>query len=100
MKTWVVKKRIKGKQNAKPPRSSKQLSKNSKLPPKNSKSLVENPKTVTQKNSKSLLEIPKSVPMNPKLPPNTLELIDPAIIFTPDRKKENTSSLVSIFLFN
>jgi len=96
----VVKKRIKGKQNAKSPKNSKQPSKNSKLPPKSSKLLAENPKTVAQENSKSLPEIPKSVPVNPNMPPNTLELIDPAIIFTPDRKKENTSFLVSIFLSN
>ncbi|XP_060873736.1 m7GpppN-mRNA hydrolase [Metopolophium dirhodum] len=95
LKSWVVKKRIKEKQNAKPPKNSKHPSKNSKLPPKSSKSLVENPKSVAQKNSKSLPENPKSVPVIPKLPPNTLELIDPAIIFTPDKKKENTSFLTS-----
>lgn len=100
MKSWVVKKRIKEKQNAKPPKNSKQPSKNSKLPPKSSKSPAENPKSVAQKNSKSLPENPKSVPVIPKLPPNTLELIDPAIIFTPDRKKENTNFLVSILLSN
>lgn len=92
----MVKKRIKGKQNVKPPKNSKQPSKNSKLPPKSSKSLAENPKVVVQKSSKALPENPKSVPVNPKLPLNTLELIDPAIIFTPDRKKENTSFLVSL----
>ncbi|XP_060850912.1 m7GpppN-mRNA hydrolase [Rhopalosiphum padi] len=95
LKTWVVKKRIKGKQNVKPPKNSKQPSKNSKLPSKSSKTLAENPKMVAQKSSKSLSENLKSVPVNPKLPPNTLELIDPAIIFTPDRKKENTSFLTS-----
>lgn len=99
MKSWVVKKKIRDKQNARSQKSSKQTSKNSKLSPKNSKSLSVNIKTVSE-NSKSLPDNPQSVLVSPTMPPNSLELIDPAIIFTPERKRENLSTLVSILEFN
>lgn len=98
MKSWVVKKKLKRKQNGKIPRKSRQKSKNSKSSMK-TKSLAEKPIS-TQKNSQSLPETQKIVPVNPKLPPKCLELIDPAVIFTPERKKENSSTLVSIFKFS
>lgn len=99
----MTKKRTKGKQNLKASKNSKQAVKNSKSLPKNSKSPSVNPKLITEnpkpahENSKSLPECPKSVLVNPTLPPSSLELIDPAIIFTPDRKKENLNTLVSIY---
>lgn len=102
LKSWVTKKRTKGKQ-VKASKNLKQAVKNSKSLPKNSKSPSVSPKLMTKnpksahENSKSLPESPKSVPVNPTLPPSSLELIDPAIIFTPDRKKENLNTLVSIY---
>lgn len=89
MKSWVVKKKIKDKQNARAKKKSKQT-------PKNSKSLSVNINSVPENSKLSLPENPKSVLVNPKIPPNSLELIDPAIIFTPQRKKETSSTLVSI----
>lgn len=96
MKSWVAKKRTKGKQNLKASKNSKQAVKNSKSLSKNSKLPSVNPKSAHE-NSKSLPESPKSVLVNPTLPPSSLELIDPAIIFTPERKKENLNTLVSIY---
>jgi len=93
LKSWVAKKKIIGKKNAKLPKNSKQS--------KNSKSLSVNPKLPIEKSKlattklKSLPEIPKSVPVSPKMLPNSIELIDPAIIFKPQRKIENSSTLTS-----
>lgn len=94
LKSWVAKKKIKIKRNAKSPKKFKQTSKNSKSLSTNTKSSAEKSKSAPG-NSKTLPENHKSVPMNPKLPPKCLELIDPAIIFTPERKKENLSTLTS-----
>lgn len=97
LKSWVARRKIKAKQSLKPLKNTKQSSKknkNSKNPlalPVNSKLLVEN--------NKSLPENLKSVPVSPKSPPSSIDLIDPAIIFSPRNKKENSSSLVS-FYFN
>jgi len=94
LKSWVVKKKLKPKQNGKSPRKSRQKSKNSKSLPMKNKSLAEKPKS-TQENSQSLPKTQETVPASPKLPPKCLELIDPAIIFTPERKKEISSTLTS-----
>lgn len=89
MKNWVAKKKIKRKQNIKPLKNSKQ---SSKLLPKNSKSTLTESKSAPEK---ILPVTSNSMPVNTKLPPNSLELIDPAIIFTPERKKEYSINLVS-----
>lgn len=65
----------------------------------NTRSPMKKPESALE-NLKSLPENHKSVPVNPKLPPKSLELIDPTILFTPERKKENSSTLVSIFKVN
>lgn len=84
MKNWVAKKKMK----KKPLKNSKQ---STKLLPKNSKS----PSTETKSGPEKLLPVKcNSVPVNTKLPPSSLELIDPAIIFTPERKKECSINLV------
>lgn len=94
MKNWVAKKKIKKKQNVKPIKNSKH---SSKLLPKNSKSpSTGSPKFAPEK-SKLLSVKTNSIPVHPKSPPSSLELIDPAIIFTPERKKENSVTLVSVF---
>lgn len=87
LKSWVSKKKLKGKQSSKPSKNSQSSLKKSKLPPENLKSLSEA--------SKSPPEIPKSVPVNPIPSAKSLDLIDPAIIFTPERKKDNSNTLVS-----
>lgn len=99
----MSKKKIKGKQNGK---SGRRASKNSRLPSKNSKLLsTVNSKLSSSKNPiqnsenpKSLPKSHKSMPVNPS--PKSTELIDPAIIFTPEQKKDNSINLVSVFKIN
>ncbi|VVC25915.1 NUDIX hydrolase domain,NUDIX hydrolase domain-like,NUDIX hydrolase, conserved site,mRNA decapping [Cinara cedri] len=96
LKGWVSKRKIKGKQNGK---STRQLSKNSRLSSKNSKLLsTVNSKLSSSKNliqnSENLKSLPKShksMPVNPS--PKSIDLIDPAIIFTPEQKKDNSITL-------
>lgn len=92
LKGWVAKKKIKIKKNGKSTKNVKQqLPKNVKA--KNSKPLPINSKLPAE-NSK-LPNNPKSVPTIPRSPPISIDLIDPAIIFTPQRKKENSNTLTS-----
>lgn len=88
----MSKKKIKEKQSSK---SSRHLPKNSRLSSKNSRlSSSKNP-IQNSENSKSLQKNHKSMPVIP--PPNSIELIDPAIVFTPEQNKHNSITLVCIF---
>lgn len=97
LKGWVAKKKIKIKRSAKSTKNVKQQPKNFKA--KSSKPLSINTK-LSAENSKLLPNNPKSVPTIPTPSPISINLIDPAIIFTPQIKKENSTTLVSIFKIN
>lgn len=94
LKGWVAKKKIKIKRSSKSTKNVKQLPKN--LKAKSFKPLPNNLK-LSADNSKLLPNNPKSVPTIPTPSPISINLIDPAIIFTPQIKKENSTTLVSIF---
>lgn len=97
LKSWVAKKQIKVKQNARSAKKTKHPPKNSKT--KNSKHLTVNSKLSTEY-LRPLPDNSKSVPVSPRPPPLSLELIDPTVIFTPVKKNGNSNTLVSIFKIN